>query len=153
MFCRKGVLFCHVSILWALVDLAWCKSGTRTPGPRTSGPRDPLQSLKVGPPHLSLMNSFLFRIFHCFFIFVSFLNKDIYKKNINCELTLVKYIWKQKNYLKKLNRTPVNSNPIEVIILLDRHRLAILSDVYLQGTIAIFKFPRERSNERLWVGI
>ena len=83
---------------------AWCKSGTRTPGPGTSGPGirdppstfksgtpgplqnlkmgppDPLQSLKVGPPHLSLMNSFFFRIFHRFFIFVSFLNKIYTKK-------------------------------------------------------------------------
>ena len=66
------------------------------PGPRDPGPRDPPQSLKVGPetplkfkigtprppskfksgtPDLSLMNPFLFRIFHRFFIFVSFLNK------------------------------------------------------------------------------
>ena len=30
------------------------------------GPQDHLQSLKVGPPHLSLMNSFFFRIFNRF---------------------------------------------------------------------------------------
>ena len=36
-----------------------------------------------------------------------------------------------KNYLKKLNRTPVNPNPTEVLTFLDRHRLAILFEVYL----------------------
>ena len=48
------------------------------PGTRDPRTRDPLQSLKVGPRHLSLMNSFFFRIFLRFFylfIFVSFLNK------------------------------------------------------------------------------
>ena len=34
------------------------------------GPQDPLQSLKVGLPHLSLVNSFFFRIFHRFFLFL-----------------------------------------------------------------------------------
>ena len=62
--------------------------GPRDPGTRVPpqslkvGPQEPLQSLKVGPPHLSLINSFFFRIFHCFFIFVSFLNK-IYTKKIS----------------------------------------------------------------------
>ena len=95
--------------------MAWCKSGTRTPGSGTRTPlkvqkwdpgppwslkvgpqdplqnlkvgsQDPLQSLKVGLPHVSLMNSFFFRIFirlFYLFIFVSFLNKI--QKNINCE--------------------------------------------------------------------
>ena len=33
--------------------VAWCKSGTTTPGPGTSGPgiRDPPQSLKVAPQY------------------------------------------------------------------------------------------------------
>ena len=38
----------------SMKKVAWCKSGTRTPGTGTSGPWDPgpgspLQSLKVGP--------------------------------------------------------------------------------------------------------
>ena len=75
---------------------AWCKSGTRTPGPGTSGPGirdppstfksgtpgplqnlkmgppDPLQSLKVGPPHLSLMNSFFSGYLIVFYLCVFF---------------------------------------------------------------------------------
>ena len=59
----------------------------------------------------------------------------------------------RKNYLKKLNRTTINPNDIEVITFLDRHRLAILFEVYLEGAIAIFKLPRETSNGHLWLGI
>ena len=33
-------------------------------------------------------------------------------------------MWQRKNYLKKLNRTPANPNPTEVITFLDRYRLA-----------------------------
>ena len=62
-------------------------------------------------------------------------------------------MWQPKNYLKKLNRTPVNPNAIEVITLLDSDCLAILFEVYLLEAIAIFKFPQETSSGRLWVGI
>ena len=71
---------------------------------------------------------------------MSFLNKIYTKKNINCELqkSIVNtkdkqdnYIWKRKNYLRKLNRTAVNSKPNEVTTFLDRYHLAILSEVYL----------------------
>ena len=81
--------------------MAWCKSGTRTPGLGTwdppqslkVGPQDSFQnlkvglqdyhqSLKVGPLHLSLMNSFFSEYFIVFFIFESFLNK-IYTKKIS----------------------------------------------------------------------
>ena len=44
-------------------------------------------------------------------------------------------MWKRKNYLKKLNRTPANPNPIEIITFLDRHGLAILFEVYARGHI------------------
>ena len=37
----------------------------------------------------------------------------------------------RKNYLKKLNKTPVNPSPTEVITFLDRHGLAILFEEYL----------------------
>ena len=47
----------------------------------------------------------------------------------------------------------VNPNPVEVIIFLDRYRLAILLKVCLEGIIAIFKLPRETSKGRLWEGI
>ena len=43
----------------------------------------------------------------------------------------LRYMWQRKNYLKKLNRTPVNSNLTEVITFLDRRRLAIIFEVYL----------------------
>ena len=86
------------------------------------------------------MSSFFFRIFHRFFYlfsFVSFLNKI--QKIINCEYqkSMVYTKAKQvcvttKNYLKKLNRTPVNPNPTEVITFLDRDRLAI-SQKYISG--------------------
>ena len=54
-----------------------------------------------------------------------------------------KYMWQRKNYLNKLNRTQMNPNHNELIKFLDRHRIAILLEVYLEGAIAIFKFPRE----------
>ena len=57
-----------------------------------------------------------------------------------------------KTLSEKPEQNPVNPNPIEVITFLDRHPLAIL-EVYLQRAIAIFKFPRERSNGHLWVGV
>ena len=60
--------------------------GPQDPGPRDPGTRDPPQSLKMGPPHFSLMNSFFseyFIVLFYLFIFVSFLNKI--QKNINCE--------------------------------------------------------------------
>ena len=49
---------------------AWCKSGTRTPGPGTSGPWDPPQSLKVGSPSPSFNEFIFFRIFHPFFTYL-----------------------------------------------------------------------------------
>ena len=128
-----------IQVTWP--EKAWCKSGTRTPRPRTSGPWDPPWKFKRGTPGLPskfksgtpspFFNEFIFfRIFHRFLSLFLFWKRCI-QKNINCELTLVRYIWKRKNYLKKLKSTPVNSNPIEVIILFDCHRLAILSEVYL----------------------
>ena len=47
----------------------------------------------------------------------------------------------------------MNSNSIEVITFLDRYCLAVLSEEHLERSIVIFKFPREKSNELLWVGI
>ena len=38
--------FCRLNVISISKTRAWCKSGTRTPGP---GIRDPPQSLKVGP--------------------------------------------------------------------------------------------------------
>ena len=79
--------------------MAWCKSGTRTPGPwdlaqnlkvgpqtpqslkvgpqdslqnLKVGSQDSLQSLKVGPPHLSLMNSFFSEYLIVFYLCVFF---------------------------------------------------------------------------------
>ena len=74
---------------------AWCKSGTRTPGPSDWGPSTPLKfkigtpgsssrfnsgtlgptpikSLKVEPPHLSLMNSCFSEYFFAFFTYLFF---------------------------------------------------------------------------------
>ena len=70
------------------------KVGLRTHLKFNSGTQDPIQnskvklqealrSLKVGPPHISLMNSFFseyFIAFFYFFIFVSLLNKIYTKK-------------------------------------------------------------------------
>ena len=58
---------------------AWCKNGTRTPGPWSAGPWDPSQSLKVGPPSGTspFFNEFFFflKIFYLFLsFFSSFLN-------------------------------------------------------------------------------
>ena len=86
-------------------ERAWCKSGTRTPGPGTSGPPAKFKSGTPGPPSKfisetpgppttfksgtpsSCFNEFIFfRIFFRFFylfIFVPFLNKI--QKDINCE--------------------------------------------------------------------
>ena len=105
------------------------KVGPGPPSKLKSGTPGPPLKFKSGIPSPFFNEFIFFRIFHRFFIFVSFLNKIYTKKNINCELTIAKHIWKRKNYLKKLNRTPLNSNPIEVIFL-DRHRLAILWEVY-----------------------
>ena len=58
-----------------------------------------------------------------------------------------------KKSSEKTEQKPVNPNPIEVITFLDRHRLVILFEVYLQRVIAVFKLPRETSNGHLWVGI
>ena len=79
---------------------AWCKSGSRTPGPPlkfksgTPGPSSKFKSGTLGPPTKfksgtpsAFFNEFIFfqDIFSLFylFIFVSFLNKM--QKNINCE--------------------------------------------------------------------
>ena len=93
------------SKIYIYLNEAWCKSGTRTLGPGTSGPaiRDPPQSLKVGPwnplkfesgtpgppskfksripgsPYLSLMNSFFSEYLIVFYLCV-FLNKIYTKK-------------------------------------------------------------------------
>ena len=72
------------------------------------GPQDPFQSLKVGPPHLFLMN------------------KIYSKKKWVTEIIVI-----TKDKQVYLNRTPVDSNPFEVITFLDRHSLAILLEVYL----------------------
>ena len=72
---------------------AWCKSGTRTPGPGTSEPWDPPQSLNVGPgsplkfksgspgPPSKFRNGTRIIIFpHCLTCFV--LDKYIYNMEI-----------------------------------------------------------------------
>ena len=58
-----------------------------------------------------------------------------------------------KKLSEETEQNPTEPNPTEVITLLDRHRSAILFEVYLWGAIAIFKLPRETSNRHLWVGI
>ena len=58
-----------------------------------------------------------------------------------------------KKLSEETEQNPTEPNPTEVITLLDRHRSAILFEVYLWGAIAIFKLPRETSNGHLWVGI
>ena len=58
-----------------------------------------------------------------------------------------------KNLSEETQEKIVKPNPIEVITLLGRHRLAILFKIYLQGAIAIPKLPRETSNGRSWVGV
>ena len=58
-----------------------------------------------------------------------------------------------KKLYEEIEQKIVNANPMDVITFLDRHRLAILFKIYLQGAIAIFKLLRETSNGRLWVGI
>ena len=94
------------SKIYIYLNEAWCKSGTRTPGPGTSGPgtQDLPQSLKVGPwtplkfesgtpgppskfksripgspsklkvgpPYLSLMNSFFLEYLIVFYLCVFF---------------------------------------------------------------------------------
>ena len=92
------------------------------------GPQDPLQSLRLGLPHLSLMNSFLFRIYLRFFylfIFVSFLNKI--QKNINCELqkSIVNTKYKQVYVTTKKFSEATEQNPSEP------HSLTVLFKVYL----------------------
>ena len=47
----------------------------------------------------------------------------------------------------------LNPKPIEVIIFLHHHRLAVLFKVHLNTAIAILRLPRETSSGRLWVGI
>ena len=78
--------------------------GTRDPGPPSkfkSGTTGPVQSLKVGPPHLSLMKSFFPEYFIVFYCCV-FFNKIYAKKNINCELQKSIANTKDKKvYLKK----------------------------------------------------
>ena len=58
-----------------------------------------------------------------------------------------------KNLSEVTKEKTVKPNPIEVITLLGRHRLAILFKIYLQGAIAILKLPRETSNGRSWVDV
>ena len=58
-----------------------------------------------------------------------------------------------KKLYEETEQKIVNANSMDVITFLDRHRLAILFKIYLQGAIAIFKLLRETSNGRLWVGI
>ena len=58
-----------------------------------------------------------------------------------------------KNLSEVTKKKIVKPNPIEVITLLGRHRLAILFKIYLQGAIAILKLPRETSNGRSWVDV
>ena len=109
-FTEKYSILTVIYLFTRNTSTAWCKSGTRTPGPGTLGPgtwdseppskfnsgtRDPLKfkSGTPGPPSKfksgtpsPLFNEFIFfRIFHRFFylfIFVSFLSKI--QKNINC---------------------------------------------------------------------
>ena len=66
LFCRK----------------AWCKDGTRNPGPWTAGPCDPSQSLKVGPPSGTspFFNEF-FLFFKIFYLFLSFFSSFLNNKH------------------------------------------------------------------------
>ena len=116
------------------------KSGT--PGPPSnfkSGTPRPLRSLKVRLPSLFFNEFIFFRIFHRFFTYLFLcLFKIRYKKistvsnrHQKSTLKINKYKWQQKIYLKKMNRTPVNPNPTEVITFLDCHRWAILFKAYL----------------------
>ena len=84
-FSEKYSILTVIYLFTRNTSTAWCKSGTRTPGPGTLGPGTwdseppskfksgtpgPLQNLKVGPPHLCLMNSFFSEYFIAFFTYL-----------------------------------------------------------------------------------
>ena len=94
-FSEKYSILTVIYLFTRNTSTAWCKSGTRTPGPGTLGPGTwdseppskfksgtrnplkfksgtpgPLQNLKVEPPHLYLMNSFFSEYFIAFFTYL-----------------------------------------------------------------------------------
>ena len=104
-------------------------------GPKTSlkfksGTPGSTSKFKSGTPSPFFNEFIFFRIFHRF-LFLSFLNKIYTKKYQLLVNTSQVHLKTKKISDKKLNRTPVNSNPIKVIIFLHHHRLAFLSEVYL----------------------
>ena len=122
-------------------------TGHRDPRPRTIskvgkvlkvGLQDSLKSLKVRSSHLSLMNIFFSEHFFFFFYlfdFLSFINNIQKRSTVNgnqqSTLKIKKVYMTTKKLSEETREEIVNPNPIEVIALLDHHRLAILFKVYL----------------------
>ena len=117
------------------------KVGPGTPLKFKSGTAGAPSKFKSGTPSPffnKLIKSFFSEYLIAFFthFILSFLNtiqkiSTVSNRNQQSALKINKYMWQRKNYLKRLNRTPVNLNPTEIITFLDRHLLRILFEVYL----------------------